>query len=155
MVSEKKKKKKKKKKRMQAITRGGVNFTFTSTCGRKLCTGYTAISRKVVGQNVHATTQTGTMGYDQYTVSQSVAIEPTVFVFSALANVRQWALVPFFQISLKNCELKNTHNTFRGLSRALFSTPFLEIAVHHGSLHDARMRTKTSHQTLQYCPEGP
>ena len=70
MVSEKKKKE---KKRMQAITRGGVNFTFTATCGRKLCTGYAAISRKVVGKNVHTTTQTGSMGYDQYTVPQSVA----------------------------------------------------------------------------------
>ena len=125
MVSEKKEKKK-----MQASTRGAVNsITFTATCGRKLCTGYTAISRKVVGKNVHATTQTGSMGYDQYTVPHSVDIEPTVFVFLALANVRQWPLVPFFQISLKNSELKNTHNTFRGLSLAFFSTTVLEIAV--------------------------
>ena len=87
---------------------------------------------------MHATTQKGSMNYDQYTVPHTVAIEPTVFVFSALANVRQWPLVPFFQISLKNSELKNTHNTFRGLSRALFSTTFLEIAVHYGSLHGAR-----------------
>ena len=72
----------------------------------KLCTGYKAISRKVVGKNVHATTQTGSMGYDQYTVPHSVDIEPTVFVFLALANVRQWPIVPFFQISLKNSELK-------------------------------------------------
>ena len=123
---------------MQAITRGGVNFTFTATCGRKLCTGYTVISRKVVGKNVYATTQTGSMGYDQYTVPDSVAIEPIVFVFLALANVRQWPLVPFFQISLRNSELKNTRNTFRGLSRAHFSTAFLEIAAHQGSLHGAR-----------------
>lgn len=26
---------------MQASSRGAVNFTFTATCGRKLCTGYT------------------------------------------------------------------------------------------------------------------
>ena len=122
---------------MQANTRGGVNFTFTATCGRKLCTRNTAISGKVVGKNVHATTQTGSMGYDQYTVPHSVAIEPTVFVFLALANVRQWPLVPFLKNSLKDSELKNTHNTFRGLSLALFSTTFLEIAVHHGSLHGA------------------
>ena len=76
MVSEKKR-----KKRIQAITRGGVIFTFTATCVRKLCTGYTAISRTVVGKNVHATTQTGSMGYDQYTIPHSVAIEPTVLVF--------------------------------------------------------------------------
>ena len=105
---------------MQASTIGAVNFTFTPTCGRKLCTGYTAISRKVVGKNVHGTTQKGSMGYDQYIVPHTVAIEPTVFVFLALADVRQCPLVPFFQISLKNSELKNTHNTFCGLSRALF-----------------------------------
>ena len=29
---------------------------------------YTAISRKVVGRNVHATIPKGNMGYDQYTV---------------------------------------------------------------------------------------
>ena len=29
---------------------------------------YTAISRKVVGKNVHATIPKGNMGYDQYTV---------------------------------------------------------------------------------------
>ena len=30
----------------------------------------------------------------------------------ARANIRPWPLVPFFQISLKNSELKTTHNTF-------------------------------------------
>ena len=73
--------KKKRKKRIQAITRGGVIFTFTATCVRKLCTGYTAISRKVVGKNVHATTQKGIMGYDQHTVPHSVAIKRTVLFF--------------------------------------------------------------------------
>ena len=29
---------------------------------------HTAISRNVVGENVHATTPKGNMGYDQYTV---------------------------------------------------------------------------------------
>ena len=76
MVSEKKE-----KKRMQASTRGAVDFTFTATCGRKLCTGYTAISRKVVGKNVHATTQKGIMGYDQDTVPHSVPIELAVLFF--------------------------------------------------------------------------
>ena len=87
---------------------------------------------------MHTTTQKGSMGYDQYTVPHTVAIEPTVSVFLALANVRQCPLVPFFQISLKNSELKNTYNTLHGLSRALFSTTFPEIAVHYGSLHGAR-----------------
>ena len=38
---------------------------------------YTAISRKVVGKKVHATIPKGNMGYDQYTVSETVAVEPT------------------------------------------------------------------------------
>ena len=29
---------------------------------------------------------------------------------------RPWPLVPFYQLSLKNCELKPTHNTFRDCS---------------------------------------
>ena len=42
---------------------------------------YTAISRKVVGKKVHTTIPKGNMGYDQYTVSDTVAVEPT---FAAL-----------------------------------------------------------------------
>ena len=38
---------------------------------------YTAISRKVVGKKVPATIPKGNMGYDQYTVSDTVAVEPT------------------------------------------------------------------------------
>ena len=42
---------------------------------------YTAISRKVVGKNVHATIPKGNMGYDQYTVPDTVAVEPTFAAF--------------------------------------------------------------------------
>ena len=41
----------------------------------------TAISRKVVAKNVHATTPKGNMGYDQCTVPDTVAVEPTFFTF--------------------------------------------------------------------------
>ena len=64
---------------------------------------FVIISRKVVGKN---------MGHDQYTVPDTVTVEPT-FVALKLANTLQWPLVPFFQISLKNSELKTTHNAFR------------------------------------------
>jgi len=55
----------------------------------KDCTGkqrsskklYTAISRKVVRQNMHATIPKGNMGYDQYTVPDSVAVEPAFVAF--------------------------------------------------------------------------
>ena len=39
---------------------------------------YTAIWRKVVGKNVHATIPKGKMGYDQYTVPDTVAVKPTL-----------------------------------------------------------------------------
>ena len=42
---------------------------------------HTAISRKVVGKKVHATIPKGSMGCDQYTVSDTVAVKPT---FAAL-----------------------------------------------------------------------
>ena len=41
----------------------------------------TAISRKVVGKNVHATIQKGDMGYDQFTVPDTVSVEPTFVAF--------------------------------------------------------------------------
>ena len=42
---------------------------------------YTGISRKVVGKNVHATIPKGDMGYDQYTVPDTVAVEPIFVAF--------------------------------------------------------------------------
>ena len=42
---------------------------------------YTATSRKVVGKKGHATIPKGNMGYNQYTVSDTVAIEPTFVTF--------------------------------------------------------------------------
>ena len=41
----------------------------------------TAISRKVVGKNVHATIPKGNMGYDQYTVPDTVAVKTSFVVF--------------------------------------------------------------------------
>ena len=42
---------------------------------------YTGISRKVVGKNVHATVPRGNMGYDQYTVPDSVVVKTSFIVF--------------------------------------------------------------------------
>ena len=42
---------------------------------------YTAISRKVVEKNVHTTIPKDNMGYDQYTVPDTVAAEPTFVDF--------------------------------------------------------------------------
>ena len=47
-----------------------------------LSIAYTAaVSRKVVRRNVHATIAKGNMGYDQYTVPDTVAVEPTFVAF--------------------------------------------------------------------------
>ena len=80
-------------------TEAGVNVNYlihekepTGTCavcitGKHRCSlhclllMYTAISRKVVGKNVHATIPKGNMGYDQFTVPDTVAVEPTFVTF--------------------------------------------------------------------------
>ena len=88
----------------------------------------TAILRKVVRENVQATIPKGNLGYDQHTVPDTVAVKPTLVVFLQHSQTYHvpWPFVPFFQISLKNSELKTTHNTFRNCRmhffRQLFST---------------------------------
>ena len=42
---------------------------------------YTAISRKVVGKNMHATIPKGNMGFDQYAVPDIVSVESSIVVF--------------------------------------------------------------------------
>ena len=42
---------------------------------------YTAILRKVVRKNEHTTIWKGNMGYAQYTVPDTVAVEPTFVAF--------------------------------------------------------------------------
>ena len=56
----------------------------------------------------------------------TVAVEATFVALLqlALANVRPWTLVPFFQIYLKNSQLKTTHNTFRDCRVHFFRQPF-------------------------------
>ena len=41
----------------------------------------TAISRKVVGKKVHSTIPKGNVGYDKYTVPDTVAVEPAFAAF--------------------------------------------------------------------------
>ena len=86
---------------------------FFWTCGNYVCGIYihTAILRKVVGKNVHATIAKGNMGYDQYMVPDTVSDEPTFVDF--LYHLQTYVL-SFFQISLKSSELKTTHNTLWG-----------------------------------------
>ena len=86
---------------------------------------YTAISRKVVGKNVHATTPKGNMGYDQYIVPNDCSCRTYFCCFPlALAKICPWPLVAFFQISLENRADKTTHNTFRDCRVHFFRQPF-------------------------------
>ena len=42
---------------------------------------HTAISRKVVGKNVHATIPKGNMGYDQHAAPDTAAVESSIAAF--------------------------------------------------------------------------
>ena len=89
---------------------------------------FTAISRKVVGKNVQVTVPKSSMGYDQYTVPDNCSncFRTYCWFFPlALANILcPWPLVPFLQISLKNSELKATHNTFQDCRVHFFQLSF-------------------------------
>ena len=93
---------------------------------------YIAISRKVVGKNVHGTIPKGNMEYDQYAVPDPVAVKTYFNCFpSARANTRPRLLVPSFQISFSEEQRTQNHPQYLSwLSCALFPTTFLEIAVH-------------------------
>ena len=98
-------------------------YPLTYSCQSRLPSHtFTAIWREVVGKNVHATIPKGNMGYDQYTVPGTVAVKTSFVAF--VANIRPWPLVPFFQISVKNSELKTTHNTFSDCRVYFFRQPF-------------------------------
>ena len=65
------------------------------------------------------------MTYDQYTVPDTVAVEPTFVVsFSTRKHKSSMASRDIFQISLKNSELKATQNTFRDCRVHFFRKPF-------------------------------
>ena len=89
---------------------------------------YTAISRKVVGKNVHTTIPKGNVGYDQYTVPD----ERTYFCcfLLALANTFPRPFVPILSNFFEKKRTQNHPQCLSGLSRALFPTTFLERAVY-------------------------
>ena len=95
---------------------------------------HTAISRKVVGKNVHVTIPKDNMGYVQYTVPDTGVL---LLSFST-RRFMSTASPSILSNSLKNSELKTTHNTFRGCR-----VPFLEIAVY--SYFEKGCRKKCAH----------
>ena len=64
------------------------------------------------------------MGYDQHTVHDTSFQFQFCCLPLVLANIRPWPLMAFFQISLKNSELKTTHNAFQDCHVNFFQQPF-------------------------------
>ena len=101
---------------------------------------HTAISRKVVGKNVHVTIPKGNMGYDQYTVPDTVAVKTSLLLS---LNTRKHTSTASYAILSNFFEEQWTQNHpqyLSWLSRTLFPTTFLEIAVYactclHHSAH--------------------
>ena len=88
---------------------------------------YTAISRKVVGKNVHATIPKGNMGYDQYTVPDDCSCR-TCFccIPLALANIRPWPFVTILSNFFEKQRTQNNPQCLSGLSRALSRNSCME-----------------------------
>ena len=77
-------------------------------------TPYTAISKKVVRKKFARGNPERYYGIRSIHFSWHCRCRPYFSCFPlALATIRPWPLVPFFQISLKNGEPQTTHNTFR------------------------------------------
>ena len=98
---------------------GNKSLPFTQTCWSiRIC--YTAISIKIVGKNVHATISKCNMGYDQYTVPDTVAVEPAFVTFL------QHSQTPVHGLSCHSFRLlfKTTHNTFRDCRVHFFRQAF-------------------------------
>ena len=73
------------------------------------------------------------MGYDKYTVPDNVAVEPTFDAFLYQFSIRKHTSMASSVILSNFFEEQLTQNhpqCLSGLSRALFPTTFLEIAVY-------------------------
>ena len=116
-----------------STTRTSDNSNFFSRTSLRVIRNrpYTVISRKVVGKNVHATIPKGNLGYDQYVVPDDCSCRTYFCCFPlALANITSQTsraiLSNFFEEQCRS----NCSKYLLGLSRALFPTTFLEIAVY-------------------------
>ena len=87
--------------------------------------------KKDCRKNVYATSPKGNMGYDQYTVPSDDRSCRTYFCCFplALANTFSWPFVPILSNFFRKKRTQNHPQCLSGLSRALFPTTFLEIAV--------------------------
>ena len=83
----------------------------------------------VVGKNVLATIPKGNMGYAQYTVPDTVAVEPTLLSFSISRHTSMASSAILSNFFEKQCT-QNHPQYLSELSRALYPTIFLKTAVY-------------------------
>ena len=77
---------------------------------------------------MHATIPKGNMRYDQYTVPDTVAVEPTFVYF--LQHSQKYAHgLSCHSFKFEEQSTQNHPQYLSGMARALFPTTFLEIAV--------------------------
>ena len=80
---------------------------------------------------MHATIPKCNMGYDRYTVPDDRSCRTYFFCFPlALANTFPWPVVPILSSFAEEQGTQNHPQCLSVLSRALFLTTFLEIAVY-------------------------
>ena len=120
-----------------------------------LYSAYYSYFEKVVGKNGHATIPKSNMGYDQYTQVPGCSCRTYICCFPLLlANVCPRPLVPFFQISLKNSELKATHNNCRDCRVHFFRQPFSKLytlsKLAHGCVNDKRNKSTRANDELHF-----
>lgn len=94
---------------------------------------YSYFEKGCVGKNVHASIPKVTWNLIN-TLFLTLYSSCRTYFFRfllALANMRPWPLVTLLQISLKNNELKTTHNTLRDCHVHFCDLNFLEIAAYY------------------------
>ena len=79
---------------------------------------------------MHATIPKGNMGYDQFTVPDTAAVEPTFVTFLQHSQTYLHGLSCHSLKFLRRTVNSKPPSIPFGLSRALFPTTFLEIAVY-------------------------
>ena len=103
---------------------------------------FTAISRKVVGKTVPATSSKSNMGYDQYTVPDDCSCWTYFWCFPlARANTFPWPFVPILSNFFEKKRTQNHPQCLSGLSRALFPATFLEKAIYNDQKRNKTDRT--------------
>ena len=103
---------------------------------------FTAISRKVVGKTVPATSPKSNMGHDQYTVPDDCSCGNYFCCFPlARVNTFPWPFVPILSNFFEKKRTQNHPQCLSGLSRALFPTNFLEIAINNDQKSNKTDRT--------------